>query len=62
MITQKTWRDLLGPIDDDCFVDRNMISRHLQFGQSKMIWKFDNNKQAADVFRRWQEECSEAVS
>ncbi len=53
--TQKQWTDLLGKYDVNCVVEMNNIVKKNGV-QRKVLWTFDTNKDATEVFEQWKKE------
>lgn len=53
MITQKTWTDLLDKPQGNESVDGHHIVREYDLHQFRILWSFDNNKNAEVNFKQW---------
>lgn len=56
MNQQKTWLELLGPCTDMDFVNSHNIVRCIEKHKYKILWTFESNNQAAEVFEMWKRE------
>lgn len=53
---QKTWTELLGPLDGDCMVDGTDIVRRMGENVFRILWHFDTHLNAITAYMAWVQE------
>lgn len=54
--SNKNWLERLGDIQQNESVDGNDIVREVDLHKFKILWSFENNSQAREAFKQWNEQ------